>query len=341
MTGRPDPLIHEYYSAMVNQELDRIPELTAWAKLRSPLSFTEQMNATGTAVYISKNWGDNLFHANNMMRFYEALTVPKYIDMMPGTHASNEIFGILGLVESRALTNTRRWFDHHLKGEVTGIQSELPVQMEIKHTGRVEAYSDFPVPEARKETFYLHPRGLGVAGELRNSSYQTWWAKTDRINSLTDTVATTGFPIVSEAIEQFNVPVIASLPLVARYQGIWFESNRLSAPMKIRGNTNVKLQMEPQQSQAQLVAYLYDMDLLGTGTLITHAPYTLPASQPGKTIEIDFDLVTTAYDLPAGHKLVLAIDTKDINYSKPPEDTFKVEFKFNGKKQSSITVPVL
>lgn len=54
MTGRPDPLIHEYYSAMVNQELDRIPELTAWAKLRSPLSFTGQMNATGTAVYISK-----------------------------------------------------------------------------------------------------------------------------------------------------------------------------------------------------------------------------------------------------------------------------------------------
>lgn len=341
ITGRPDPLIHEYYSAMLNQDLDKIPELTQWAKPRSPGQFIDQLNDSGAAIYISKNWGDNLFHANNMMDVYQGLTGPKFLDLVPGTHASNEIFGLLGLAESRVLNNARRWFDYHLKGVDTGIQNERPVQMEIKLTGRIETYNDFPVPDTRMEQLVLHPRGLGIAGELRASNFQTWWSKTDRINSALDTLATTGFPIVSEAIEQFNIPVIAQIPLISRYQGIWFESNRLSEDMKIRGNTHLSLEIEPQQSQVQLVAYLYDMNALGVGTLITHMPYTLPDAIPGKRLSIDFDLVTAAYDVPAGHKLVLAVDTKDIHYGKPPESKFKVEFKFDGKKQSMLSVPVL
>ena len=40
--------------------------------------------------------------------------------------------------------------------------------------------------------------------------------------------------------------------------------------MKIRGSPQVQLRVRPSQKRGMLVAYLYDVDQLGWGTVITH-----------------------------------------------------------------------
>ncbi|MCP5161179.1 MAG: CocE/NonD family hydrolase [Hahellaceae bacterium] len=341
LMGRPDPIIDEYYNAMLHQELDRLPEIISWANARSPLTYVDQLNENGTAVYISKNWGDDMFHANSVLDLFSRLNGEKYIDLASGTHATTEVMGMMGLGSNRIFNNVHRWFDHHLKGVSNGIEAEKPVQMEVKLTGRVEGFSQFPVAEAHTRQWYLHPREFLAAGELEASPFQSWWSQTNRIDSLLDTVASTGIPILSQTAEQFNLPTLASMPLILSGQGIWFETNRLDDPLKIRGEANLKLQVEPQYKKAQLVAYLYDMDGWGMGKLITHAPVTLPAAEAGKAVTLDLNLVTTAYDVPAGHKLVLAVDTQDLLYAEPTLYPYAVEFKFTNKKQSVLTVPVL
>jgi predicted acyl esterase len=341
LIGRPDPIITEYYNAMLHQELDRLPEIIAWANQRSPLTYVDQLNENGTAVYIAKNWGDDMFHANSVMQLFSELNGPKYIDLASGTHATTELFGMLGLTENRQFNNVHRWFDYHLKGVDNGINEEKPVQMEVKISGKVEGFDTYPIADAQNREWYLHPREFLAAGELEDRPYQSWWNRTNRIDSLTDTVASTGIPVLSQLVEDFNIPTVASMPLIASGQGIWFETNRLNTPLKIRGDASLQLQVVPRYSKAQLVAYLYDMNALGMGTLITHAPITLPQVDAGKALTLDFDLVTTAYDIPAGHKLVLAIDTQDLHYGEPTFYPYAVDFKFSSKKQSVLSVPVL
>ncbi len=61
------------------------------------------------------------------------------------------------------------------------------------------------------------------------------------------------------------------------------------------------------------MAYLYDLDALGTAKLITHAPVTWLAGAAGSR-GVDVALSAAAYDVPAGHSLTLVVDTVDPLY---------------------------
>ncbi|WP_250655212.1 CocE/NonD family hydrolase C-terminal non-catalytic domain-containing protein [Alkalimarinus coralli] len=213
--------------------------------------------------------------------------------------------------------------------------------MEVKSNGHVETFDDYPVPGTQMVQYHLHPRGFGLAGELEDAPFQSRWSRSDYINSYLDTLADSGIPVISQLVEQFDIPTTAYIPAISRLNGVWYETNRLDRTMKIRGNANLTLQFEPLNSQVQVVAYLYDMKPSGMGTLITHAPFTLPVTQSGKAITLDFDLLATAYDVPQGHKLVLAIDTQDSSYGKLPDSKFKLKIKYHSGQQSVLKLPVL
>ena len=61
------------------------------------------------------------------------------------------------------------------------------------------------------------------------------------------------------------------------------------------------------------MAYLYDLDVLGTAKLITHAPATWLGDRGGDR-SVDLALSATAYDVPAGHSLTLVVDSVDPLY---------------------------
>jgi hypothetical protein len=90
--------------------------------------------------------------------------------------------------------------------------------------------------------------------------------------------------------------------------GVW-TSAPLPAPARLRGIGGVRLEVR-RQAAGTVVAYLYDVDALGTGRLIAHEPATWTAGAS----TLDLRLPATSYDVPARHRLALVVDTVDPLY---------------------------
>lgn len=342
LLGRMDPIIEETWNNVSNHR--NIPAVTTWADVRSPISYVNQLNANQTAVYIAQNWGDNLFQVNSVFNFFNQLNVPKHIDLQAGTHAMGEIATMLADGNSHVWNNAHRWFAQYLKGESNAMNNQLPVGMKVKFSSNgYEQMAALPSVSAKTQQYYLHPRTAFDNGDLSNSPFSSWFPTQDSINSFSDTLASTQIPLLSQMLESVDTKVQTSIPLISANitQAVVFDSGKLNSTMKIRGIPSLSLYVHPWYNQIQLVAYLYDMDSAGTGTLITHAPITLPAANYGKVTKLDMKLVGTAYDVPAGHKVVLVIDTEDLLYTQPTYYPFTVDFEFSNSKQSVLTLPIL
>ncbi|MBO2453484.1 prolyl oligopeptidase family serine peptidase [Actinomadura barringtoniae] len=83
---------------------------------------------------------------------------------------------------------------------------------------------------------------------------------------------------------------------------------------RLRGEVRLRTNVTTTAPTNSFFSYLYDVDARGTGRLITYAPYTLRDVKTGVPLPIDLKLQSTGYDLPAGHRLALVIDTKDFRY---------------------------
>lgn len=341
-SGNPDPIIQQHWEDMIAQNLPALPAAIAWANERSPINYVDGLNQNGTAVYLAKAYGDDLFQANSLMDMYEQLSGDKYIDLVSGTHATAELLPTLvGFGDNRIWENTYAWFDHHLKGEQNEIATAQPVNMKVKFKNQTDSFDSYPIPGIQNQTYFLHPRTVLDTGDLETYPYWSWFGADDTINALTGSLFSTQIPILSQLLEQYEIPTLANVPLSPDSTSIYFESDWLSSPMQIRGEPEVTLRIQPKHDKAQVVAYLYDMDFFGTGTLITHGVMTLPAAEYGKKVTIDMELVTTAYDVPPGHKVVLAIDTQDPQYQRPTTAPYFLDFEFSTNKQNTLTIPVL
>jgi len=342
LMGNADPIIAEHWNNIKEQNLSEIQAVVDWAEIRSPINYIDQLNQNGTAIYFGKAYGDNLFQPNSLLDMFSQLTVPKHIDLVSGTHATAELLpALLGLGDNLIWENTYKWFDIHLKGETNELSTAKPLNMKIKFEDRFESFDDYPVAEASNETFYFHPRSTFDTGDLESYPYQSWFGADNTINAWAGTLFSTQIPLLSQILEQLEIPIFADISAASDVRSIYFNSDRLDNTMKIRGTPSVQLQVQPKHDKVQLVAYLYDMDFWGTGKLITHGVVTLPNAESGKKITVDLDLVTTAYDVPAGHKVVLAIDTKDPQYKSPSSANYYVDFEFSSNKQSILTIPTL
>jgi hypothetical protein len=89
------------------------------------------------------------------------------------------------------------------------------------------------------------------------------------------------------------------LPTVSRGRaGVW-AAERPAAAQRIRGIPKLHLELSGTAPRGTVVAYLYDLDALGTAGLITHAPSTWLGTADGDR-SIDLALPATAFDLPPG-----------------------------------------
>ena len=342
LIGNLDPIVAQYWNDIKGQNLNEIPAIVEWANIRSPINYVEQINQNGTAIYLGKAYGDNLFQPNTLLDMFSQLTTPKHIDLVSGTHATAELLpSLVGIGDNIIWENTYKWFDLHLKGEINDMATAKPVQMKVKFKDQFDGFDDFPISQAQPQSFYLHPRSLFNSADLEDYSYQSWFGKDNTINAWTGSLFSTQIPLLSQLLEQLEIPILTDISAASDVRSIYFNSGYLSEEMQIRGNPKVSLQVQPHFEKVQMVAYLYDMDFWGTGTLITHGVMTLPNAQAGKKVQVDFELVTTAYDIPEGHRLVLAIDTMDPQYKTPTSVNYNLDFEFSSSKQSILTVPAL
>jgi predicted acyl esterase len=339
-SGHPGPELEKNFQSLLNYE--NLDEVNQWTMQRSVYSYVDQINArtSPTSIFICNNLEDELFPPNSMLAFYNKLNVRKKIDLNLGSHATAEIGGVLGVPNNPVWTKVHAWFDHELRGVSTGSDKWSPVTLSVKLTDDREDYANIPPANVKDNTFYLIPRGDDRKGVLANANAKT--KDVDSIRSPGISGMFTAVPIITGGMEgQFKVPVTAYLPLTNHYVSIYYQTDPLEKGMKIRGTARVQVPIQANNDKAQLIAYLYDVDRTGMGTLISYGPVTLHNLQANTPVNATVELVTTAYNIPANHSLALGFDTYELQFSPPTIWPYQISFMQNAKNPGVLTVPVL
>ncbi|MGW5475495.1 alpha/beta fold hydrolase [Streptomyces sp. NPDC004008] len=320
LTGRPSPELKEVFTDFFASNLAKEPDLIAWGRKRSPATYVDEFNKNGTALLLANAWGDTIFPPNQYVDFYEKLTGPKRLELRPGDHATAELTGLFGLPND-VWTDTERWMDHYLKGEDNGIDREQPVELKPRSSGGYEGYPDWKSVGAIQ-------RKIDLAG-------------TTTIHANVDSGADGGVIFLSSILDQLaQVPPIASIPLLPRrYAAVW-QSPRYATAQHIRGTAKLHTTLTPTKESGTLVAYLYDVGPLGLGKLVSNAPYTWHGLTPGKPFGVDLELFSTAYDVPAGHRLAMVVDTVDPLYIEHNPSGAQLTFSSPAEDPSYVSVPL-
>ncbi|QFZ16757.1 CocE/NonD family hydrolase [Saccharothrix syringae] len=284
LTGRPGPVLREAEAAY---RQGRFTDVLPISPPRSPATGVSSIKA---AVLIANAWNDGLFPPSQVTDFFARLTGPKRLMLSPGDHATAELFGAAGL-PNEVWESVGRWFDHHLKGVANGIDREQPVQVKPNNGGAWRA----------------HPSWAAATG-----STEVLPLAADRIGAGRPTIAESGTVLLSGALQgYFRVPVGVSTPLIDRSAAaVWHTPVRWT-PTTVSGTPRARLTVTPSADRTTLYAYLYEVNALGLGALVTHKPVTLAGTG---TRVVDLDLEPVVWRVGAGNRLVLVVDTVDARY---------------------------
>jgi predicted acyl esterase len=320
VTGRQGAEVRQIFDDFYAANPAKEPELVAWGKKRSAATYADQLNTNGTAVMMANAWGDTVFPPNQYADFFEKLTGPKRLELRPGDHATAEITGLFGLPND-VWTNTERWFDHHLKGADNGVDREQPVRLKSRSTGGYEGYPDWKSVGANRKKIAL--------------------AGTTTLRANVDSGANGGVVFLSSILDQVaQLPPVASIPLLPRRWAAVWQSERYATAQQVRGTARLHSTVTPTEESGTLVAYLYDVGPLGLGKLVSNAPYTFHGRTPGQPFGVDLELFSTAYDVPAGHRLALVVDTVDPLYLEHNPSGAQLTFSSPANDPSYVSVPL-
>ncbi|WP_017538920.1 CocE/NonD family hydrolase [Nocardiopsis halophila] len=339
LTGTPGEELlemeREYRKGNVQPALDLAPE-------RSVSTKVDALNANGTAVMIGHAWNDGIFPPGQLTDFYGELTGPKRMMLSAGDHATPEAFGAVGL-PNETWSELNRWFDHHLKGADNGVDTEDPVRVKPNNGGG--GWASFPDWDAVSD---------GSLDYGLSEPTRTWdnWQRTGGLTGEPEpgwdygvgagrgTVAESGTLLLSGALQQFaDIPTGVSLPLVNRsYAGVW-TGPRLPEETRVSGSPEVDVVVTPEAADQSLYFYLYAVDRYGNGALVTHEPYTLRDAEPGAPTEVEVRMEPVVWDVPAGHRLALVVDTEDARYTDTGSRGDRVEFGSTEQAPAALSVP--
>ncbi|MEU1479383.1 CocE/NonD family hydrolase [Streptomyces sp. NPDC005760] len=320
VTGRQSAEVRQIFDNFYASNLSKEQDMIDWGKKRSAITYVDQLNQNGTAVMMANAWGDTVFSPNQYADFYEKLTGPKRLELRPGDHATAELTGLFGLPND-VWTDTGRWFDHYLKSADNGIDREEPVQLKPRSTGGYESYPDWKSVAATR-------RKIALAG-------------TTTIHTNVDSGADGGIVFLSSILDQLaQAPPVASIPLLPRRWAAVWQSEKYTAAQQVRGTAKLHTTLTPTKESGTLVAYLYDVGPLGLGKLVSNAPYTFHGRTPGKPFGVDLELFSTAYDVPAGHRLALVVDTVDPLYIEHNPSGAQLTFSSPANDPSYVSIPL-
>ncbi|OIJ64097.1 CocE/NonD family hydrolase [Streptomyces mangrovisoli] len=320
VVGRESPEVRQVFDEFYSSDLSHEQDIEAWGKKRSPETYVDELNKNHTAVMLANAWGDSIFPPNQYADFYEQLTGPKRLEFRSGDHATAELTGLFGLPND-VWTDTVQWFDHYLRGQDNGIDREQPVELKSRDGGGYESYPDWKAVGATRRKFALQG--------------------TTTIHANVDSGADGGVVFLSSILDQIaQLPPMAEIPLLPRRWAAVWKSEKYGTAQLVRGTPKFHTTLTPTKESGTLVAYLYDVGPLGLGKLVSHAPYTWHGRTPGESFDVDLDLFSTAYDVPAGHRLALVVDTVDPLYIEHNPSGAQLTFSSPADDPSYVSVPL-
>jgi predicted acyl esterase len=344
-----DTLNYMLKGLLNNQHLD---DVRAWAKERSANAYMRSYNTRKPPIYLIQNFQDELFSPNSVVEFYSRLKGPKRLDLNKGTHGSAELSGIIGL-KNHLWMQTYAWFDHWLKagpnqimqGPSISCQFERRNRLHLslgKHAGDRRSLEDWAGTTDTLRRYYLVPPPATGGPGMLGTSPSTIAGRDAIASSGGSSKSTAGIPLLtSSKAAHLNMPVKLDLSRVPEKVALLFQSEPLLQTMCILGTPALTLRIESSRPQVQLIAYLYEATEEGSARLITHGPMTRHLVTPNKPFKVSFEMITSCYEIPKGHRLALIIDTGDLQYKQPTRDDFEVTFHYDEKGVASLDVPMV
>jgi putative CocE/NonD family hydrolase len=236
--------------------------------------------------------------------------VPKRLQLSVGDHGGAEAAGLAGR-SAQVWTDAAAWLDHYLRGTDNGIQAQGAVQLEDVRTGRMHRYSGWTAATGTGTTHYLGAANGGAAAGGIASAPATGWRTTIDVGEKSTAESP---PIQLGRGSQFRLASGVRIAGISRTAAAVWEGHAGSAQRLVVGSPTVHLTVTPSATSTTLIAYLYDVDASGSGTLMTYQPYSLVRATAGAPTSLDIALQPIAWTLPAGHRLSLVIDTVDWRY---------------------------
>ena len=109
-------------------------------------------------AYLGACWGNYGLHLPGAFTAWREWQGPKKMVIGPGIYLDRPVY--------QYQDESLRWFDYWLKGIDNAVMDEPPIRCFIPPTGEWKSLNDWPPPEARWTTFYLHKDGILSEHEL-------------------------------------------------------------------------------------------------------------------------------------------------------------------------------
>ncbi|MGK5628950.1 alpha/beta fold hydrolase [Streptomyces sp. URMC 123] len=278
----------------------------AWARVRSPHTHLPALNAHRTAVLLVNEWDDPLVPAGQTGAFLDALRGPKRLFMMPGGHGdstspASDLVKPTGLWQEAA-----RWLDRHVRGHAPARAARGPVRHPVvtvrpRTGGPDEHYASWSeLHRATRAVRLVEPRQAPTAYTLVAG---------------VPSAAESGPPVVAGMLDGFAVRQATSPHVLLPPAAAVWTSAPFGERQRLRGAPVVTVRLASTAARGSVVAHLYDVDGGGSARLITHAPAAFAGRPPGRDVTLRIPLTATAWDVPAGHRLAVVIDTVDHRYA--------------------------
>ena len=274
-------------------------------------SVCEDYSAIQAAVLSVGGWHDG--YRNTISHLVENLSAPVKGLVGPWNHKYPHYAGPKPAIGF--LQESKRWWDHWLKGENTGVENDpayrvyemdslAPKRWFDERPGRWIAEDKWPSANIDFKTLHLRD------GQLSNEDLKP---QQTGISSPHDCGVTAGeyFPFAfSDELPDEQTP--------DDFKSACFMGEATEQTVSIVGAPRLKLSFSADKSNAQLAVRLCDLRPDGTSAFITHGVLNLThfASHetpeplmPNQIYQAEFALDQIAYRLPKGHKLQVAIST--------------------------------
>ena len=331
-TGKPDAA----WRARWLQRIEQAPDiLSHWLghSCRDEYwkhgSICEDYSRIDAATYVMCGWADG--YKNAAMRMINGLTCPHRVLIGPWGHTYPHI--ALPGPQIGFLQEATRWWDKWLKGIDNGIDDEPPIclymqdavppQSAYEHrAGRWISETEWPTKNVTDETCYLS--GNALASSPGPTS-------TLQIRSPLSNAIAGG--------EWLPHGVGPEMPLDQRTEdsgSLCFDMPVLDKPMELCGIPVVSLSVSPDTSNGTICVRLCDIAPDGQSTLITYGLLDLARRnrldhpeplEPGSWHRVEIAFNAIAQQVPAGHRLRLAISTQSwpLTWPSPEIMTLSVE----------------
>ena len=337
LVGRPGPEMSDMQTKfLVGDDDGAVAVAKQLSPLRSAATQVDQINANHPAVFLANAFEDSIFPPAQYTDFFTRLTGPKRLLLAHGDHATNDGTGAVGL-PNEVWDQLTRWLDHYLGGADNGVDTEPAVRLKSQN-GTWRDYPSWAATGTYRTSYLSKPDGLDRTGGLGQDAATGW---SYGMGAGVPTIADSGVALLSGLLQgTFSIPVGVLTPLVDRsFAGVW-SGPSYSSQALVSGAAKLHVTVTPSAADTSLFAYLYDADWWGTGSLIAHKPYTIRGAVPGQARTLDIRLETTSWEVPAGHHLVLVVDTVDPRYLGASSLGSTVRFSSPSGNPSWLKVPL-